>query len=181
MALSRGFDAALRSRVAHAAFISRGTNPKPARCRFSLQAAACVSVPDKSMDTANFNYYSAPGNKGTRDASDAGDAILRAKARELIKDRKVPDRLPDRSWGGPGTGAPCMVCGAAVSHEETGLELEFTCDDTAEPSGEQFHVRCFWALEFELGKLELARRAMASSDPGLSTTPSPSADGQAGA
>jgi hypothetical protein len=137
---------------------------------------------DKSMDTADRNYCRTPGHDGTREAGEAGtEIILRKKARKLIRDGKVPHRLPDRSWGGPGTGAPCMVCGAPITREDSGLEFEFTCDDSAEASSQQFHVRCFWVLELELGKLELARRAIASSDERPSTTASSPSDGQEGA
>ena len=42
---------------------------------------------------------------------------LRAKAREVIHTGKLPNRRPDRTWGGPGIGAPCRVCGEPVTKD----------------------------------------------------------------
>jgi len=39
---------------------------------------------------------------------------LRAKAREAIRTGRLPSRRPDRTWGGPGVGVVCTVCGEAV-------------------------------------------------------------------
>jgi hypothetical protein len=36
---------------------------------------------------------------------------LREQAREAIQTGKLPSRAPDRTWGGPGVGADCTVCG----------------------------------------------------------------------
>jgi hypothetical protein len=87
-----------------------------------------------------------------------GDNILRAQARELIQAGKLPHRLPSRMWGGPGMGTPCLVCSAPVGHNQTGLEVEFTCDGGHSASTHHFHVHCFSALEFELREMELAKR-----------------------
>jgi hypothetical protein len=90
------------------------------------------------------------------------DSTLREKARALIKAGNLPNRLPDRKWGGPGGGAPCMVCGVPVNDHEIGLEIELTCPDGTGASNHHFHVRCFSALEVELHKLELARQMKSS-------------------
>ena len=45
------------------------------------------------------------------------ETALRAKAREVIRTGKLPSRRPDRTWGGPGVGAPCTVCGEAVTKD----------------------------------------------------------------
>jgi hypothetical protein len=106
------------------------------------------------------------------------DSLLRAKARALIQTGNLPNRLPDRKWGGPGIGAPCMVCGAPVNHDEIGLEVEFTCGDGTGASNHHFHVRCFSALELELHKLEFARRTISGSDQVQSATAASMADGR---
>jgi hypothetical protein len=76
--------------------------------------------------------------------------ILREKARAAIRDGKLPSRAPDRSWGGPGVGATCAVCGLPVTKDEKEFEIEFAHDGT-NPGLDKFHVhiRCFAAWEFE--------------------------------
>jgi hypothetical protein len=78
------------------------------------------------------------------------ETILRAKARELIRAGKLPDRRPDRSWGGPGVGAPCVVCGEAVTKDQLEFEIQFA-HDGGNPGLDKFHihVRCYAAWEFE--------------------------------
>ena len=46
------------------------------------------------------------------------DGAVRAKARTLIQARSFPRTLPGRRWGGPGAGALCTVCGAAIKPTE---------------------------------------------------------------
>ena len=81
------------------------------------------------------------------------ESVLRAKAREVVRAGKLPNRRPDRTWGGPGVGAPCSVCGGAVTKEQMELEIQFA-HDGAVPGLDKFHihVRCFAAWEFERGK-----------------------------
>jgi hypothetical protein len=78
------------------------------------------------------------------------EVILRAKARQVVMDGKLPARRPDRTWGGPGVGAPCTVCEKPVGKEEMEFEIEFA-HDGAVPGLDKFHVhiRCFamWELE----------------------------------
>jgi hypothetical protein len=76
---------------------------------------------------------------------------LREKAREVLRAGKLPDRAPDSLWGGPGTGAKCVVCGASTTQSEVEIEIEFTHDDN--PLGsDNYHVhqRCYSMLELEL-------------------------------
>jgi hypothetical protein len=91
------------------------------------------------------------------------DGYLRIRARDLIEAGSLPRRLPDRKWGGPGTGAPCMVCGVPVKEDEIGLEIELP-ECRADSSTHHFHVRCFSVLELELYRRELARRAISGTD-----------------
>lgn len=83
------------------------------------------------------------------------DSILRAKAREAIEAGTLPNRRPDRMWGGPGVGAQCTICGAPVRHDELELEMEFTLDAGPGPSKHHVHIRCFSALEFEMRNCQL--------------------------
>jgi hypothetical protein len=56
------------------------------------------------------------------------EATLRAKAREAIRTGKLPDRRPDRTWGGPGVGAPCTICGEPVTKNHLEFEVQFAVD-----------------------------------------------------
>ena len=51
------------------------------------------------------------------------EQILRGKAREVIESGKLPSGRPDRTWGGPGVGAPCAVCGLPVKRDELEFEI----------------------------------------------------------
>ena len=76
--------------------------------------------------------------------------ILRQLARKVIQDGKLPSRRPDRTWGGPGVGAPCAICGVPVARDQMEFEIQFTRDGD-NPGLDKFHVhiRCFAAWEFE--------------------------------
>jgi hypothetical protein len=76
--------------------------------------------------------------------------LLREKARAVIREGKMPNRAPDRSWGGPGVEAPCSVCGLPVTKDEKEFEIQFSRDGD-NPGLDKFHVhiRCFAAWEFE--------------------------------
>ena len=79
---------------------------------------------------------------------------LREQAREAVRTGKLPARPQDRTWGGPGVGATCAVCGKPVTKDEMELEVQFARDG-ANPGLDKFHlhVRCFAAWEFERPKL----------------------------
>ena len=81
------------------------------------------------------------------------ETVLRAKAREIIRTGKLPNRQPDRTWGGPGVGASCTVCGKAVTKHQLEFEIQFARDGD-NPGLDKFHVhaRCFAAWEFERGR-----------------------------
>jgi len=78
---------------------------------------------------------------------------LREQAREAIQSGKLPARAPDRTWGGPGVGVKCAVCGKPVTRDELAFEIQFAHDVTM-PGLDKFdvHVRCFAAWEFERQK-----------------------------
>jgi hypothetical protein len=78
---------------------------------------------------------------------------LREQAREVIQTGKLPARSPDRTWGGPGVGAPCSVCERPVSKDEMEFEIQFAHDgDNPGLDKYHVHVRCFAAWEFERNK-----------------------------
>jgi len=78
------------------------------------------------------------------------ETILRAKAQEAIRTGKLPNRRPDRTWGGPGAGASCVVCGEAVTKDQLEFEVQFASDgDNPGLDKCHIHVRCFAAWELE--------------------------------
>jgi hypothetical protein len=81
------------------------------------------------------------------------EPILRAQARAAVQAGKLPARAPDRTWGGPGVGAHCEVCGVPITKDELEIQIEFA-HDGVNPGLDKFHVhiRCFAAWEFERSK-----------------------------
>jgi len=78
---------------------------------------------------------------------------LREQAKAAIQNGKIPARAPDRTWGGPGVGAPCSVCEKPITKQELELEIQFARDGDL-PGLDKYHVhiRCFAAWEFERNK-----------------------------
>ena len=68
---------------------------------------------------------------------------LHQQARAAIQSGKLPSRVPDRTWGGPGVGAACPICGLPVSRQEMEFEMEFARDKF------HVHLKCYAAWEFE--------------------------------
>lgn len=88
------------------------------------------------------------------------DRVIREKAREVIHAGTLPNRFPERSWGGPGVGADCTICSVPVMRDELEFEIEFAGDghhDTAETY--HIHLRCFAVWDQE-------RRTPAPDSPG---------------
>jgi hypothetical protein len=81
------------------------------------------------------------------------EARLREQATAAIQNGKLPARAPDRTWGGPGVGAPCSVCERPVTKQELEFEIQFERDGDM-PGLDKYHVpiRCFAAWEFERSK-----------------------------
>lgn len=78
------------------------------------------------------------------------EGVLREKAREVIRQGKLPSETPTRVWGGPGVGARCSVCELPVTKQEKEFEIQFERDGD-NPGLDKYHVhiRCFAAWEFE--------------------------------
>ena len=80
------------------------------------------------------------------------EEVLRAKAREVIQQGKMPAHAPDRVWGGPGVDAPCAVCDLPISKSEMEFEVEFAVDGKGgggDLDKYHLHRRCFAAWELE--------------------------------
>ena len=78
------------------------------------------------------------------------EQVLRTKASEVLRRGNLPNRRPDRTWGGPGVGPACAVCALPVNPDQMEFEIEFARDGDY-PGLDNFHVhvRCFAAWEFE--------------------------------
>jgi hypothetical protein len=85
------------------------------------------------------------------------ERTLREKIREMIQVGTLPNRRPDRMWGGPGGGAECTICSVPVRLDEVELEIEFARNGN-DPGLDNYHLhyRCLAAWESERHNLELA-------------------------
>jgi len=82
-----------------------------------------------------------------------GAPILREKTRAAVRAGKLAARAPTRTWGGPGVGADCAVCGVPVTHGEMEVEIQFARDGGKSGLDQyHLHIRCFAAWEFERSK-----------------------------
>ena len=82
------------------------------------------------------------------------EPILREHARSAIQAGRIPARRPDRTWGGPGVGAPCIICEKPVGRDVVEFEVQFAHDgDTPGLDKFHLHLRCFAAWEFERAKV----------------------------
>jgi hypothetical protein len=93
------------------------------------------------------------------------ESTLREKARKAIQAGRLPIRLPERVWGGPGVGACCTICGQSAGPDEVEFELEFTGhEDDGGLGNHHVHVQCFAAWELERTHFEKAQGTDGSSD-----------------
>jgi hypothetical protein len=77
------------------------------------------------------------------------DSSLRASARAFITAGRVSVPLPDQRWGGPGTGAQCMLCGAATEPHEIEIEIDNPRGGNGHCDSLCFHAACLAAIERE--------------------------------
>lgn len=83
------------------------------------------------------------------------EPILREHARQALEQNKMPNRQPDRMWGGAGVGLPCTICDKPVSKSEMELEVEFSMDGgMPQVAVYHVHVRCFSAWELVRSKAD---------------------------
>jgi hypothetical protein len=67
---------------------------------------------------------------------------------EAMQSGKLPSRSPERTWAGPGCGAPCMICDQSITADELEYELEFARGaDSKQPEGRHIHFGCFSAWD----------------------------------
>src|SRR4029077_16206754 len=78
------------------------------------------------------------------------DGVLHKKAREAIQSGRLPAMKPSRTWGGPGNGTPCSVCGEPVTRGQMELEIGYRRANGKPGLDSYFlHVKCFAAWECE--------------------------------
>lgn len=85
------------------------------------------------------------------------EPALREHARQALQENKMPNRQPDRLWGGPGVEAPCAICNKPVRKDEMEFEVQFSIDGGAKsPHFAVFHIhiRCFSAWELVRSKVD---------------------------
>jgi len=93
---------------------------------------------------------------------------LRTKARECLESGRLPNRSPDRLYGGKGTGAECVICCEPVVADQVEFEVEF--DRNGPHSGVdkyRAHLACLSAWELERRKKPGGDEGLASVDPVL--------------
>ena len=82
----------------------------------------------------------------------SADEVLRRKARAAILAGLLPRQQQVSTWGGPGSGASCAVCGDTVPRDGLGFELEFRSAD-GRLELRHAHIACFAAWDFECRQL----------------------------
>ena len=82
------------------------------------------------------------------------EPALRHYARQALEQNKMPNRQPDRMWGGPGVGLACTICGKPVLKDEMEFEVQFSMDGGAPHLDAVYHVhvRCYSAWELVRSK-----------------------------
>jgi hypothetical protein len=89
------------------------------------------------------------------------DAAAAAPARSCAL--ALPERAPDRLWGGVGSGHACDLCLHAIPPTQTEFELEFRGPLGAVPATYRLHSACFHAWD-AARRLRLDDAAGAKSD-----------------
>lgn len=75
---------------------------------------------------------------------------LRTKARTAIASGKLPVGVPNRMWGGGGTGATCVVCDLPINRDQAEVDVEFDPDGgLPHVDAYRFHLRCLTAWKAE--------------------------------
>ena len=75
------------------------------------------------------------------------DDELRQRVRRLLRRRQLPRQTQARTWGGPGLGKLCSVCGKKIDGRDQEYELQFVL--RGDVVTHRFHARChaIWELE----------------------------------
>lgn len=72
--------------------------------------------------------------------SEKDSGALRARARELLEQGRLPRAQALRTWGGRGSGLRCDLCEAAIASGEPEFELQLDLNPSAESV--RFHRLC---------------------------------------
>ena len=81
------------------------------------------------------------------------EPLLREKAREAIRSGKLPRRQPDRTFGSPGGGESCALCGEPVARDQMLIQIEYQRHATSGLRSYHLHLGCHEAWEFERAKV----------------------------
>jgi len=77
---------------------------------------------------------------------EAANGSANGHAQAPVGPGELPDRDPDRMWGGPSPGGPCAVCRTLLRLGELEIELEFYRNgDSSDADRYHVHVRCLSA------------------------------------
>jgi len=71
---------------------------------------------------------------------------LQERARERIRDGRLPCITDYRTWGGRGSGGPCALCDVIISRDE--VEYEIEAPDPAGGRLYRFHFLCHDAWQY---------------------------------
>src|SRR5438309_8489918 len=115
-------------------------------------ATASPWVPDRRVRRRSPWHLAWPSVRHVLRYSQMDEETLRGKARTVVQNGKLPGRTPDRTWGGPGVGAPCTICELQVRSTEMEFEIQFARDGGTPAAGldkYHVHIRCFAAWAFE--------------------------------
>jgi len=81
------------------------------------------------------------------------EARLRNRAREAIRAGKLPCRQPDHTFGAPGNGESCALCGEPVAQDQMLIQIGYQRDATSKSTSYHLHLGCHEAWEFERAKI----------------------------
>ena len=81
------------------------------------------------------------------------EPLLREKAREAIRSGKLPRRQPDRTFGAPGGGESCALCGERVGRDQMLLQIEYQPHAASGLRSYHLHLGCHAAWDFERAKV----------------------------
>ena len=98
------------------------------------------------------------------------ESELRERARELIREGRLPDRAPARVWGGPGTGVQCALCAEAIPANEMEYEADAIFGSSVRTL--HFHFVCHAAWQLECLRADFDSRA-STRDAKAPTAPRP--------
>jgi hypothetical protein len=88
------------------------------------------------------------------------DASLRERARVAIRAGSLPNRLPDRVWGGPATTGRCAVCGEPTrAHGSVEFEIAFSVDPHGAEKCCRVHPQCLTVFECEVQNVPIDGQA----------------------